>query len=258
MRSLIIAFSTYSKIPMPHIKWDEKSMKYSMCWFPMVGAVIGLCSMGCYFILMRTGVGSLLSAVLLAVLPLLLTGGIHMDGYLDTVDAKSSYQSKEQRLRILKDPHAGAFAMIYGMIYVLLYIALFSEIEKGQILFVAMGYIYSRILSGLAVVTFRKAKSDGMLATTSDAAAGNVKWILLTELILWIAGIMVFGRYYSGGLVYSLACVAAGLLSFIYYRYMSYKWFGGTTGDLAGYFLQVCELMILLSVVVAKILLQLL
>ena len=41
MKAILIAFSTYSKIPMPHFKWDPKALQYSMCAFPLVGAVIG-------------------------------------------------------------------------------------------------------------------------------------------------------------------------------------------------------------------------
>ena len=32
----------YSKIPMPRVEWNEKNMKYAMCFFPLVGVVTGL------------------------------------------------------------------------------------------------------------------------------------------------------------------------------------------------------------------------
>ena len=38
MKAILIAFSTYSKIPMPHFKWDPKALQYSMCAFPLVEA----------------------------------------------------------------------------------------------------------------------------------------------------------------------------------------------------------------------------
>ena len=48
------------------------------------------------------------------------------------------------------------------------------------------------------------------------------------------------------------ALVVAGItiLMFFYYRFMSYRTFGGITGDLAGYFLQMCELWMLIGTVV--------
>ena len=42
IKSFFIAFSIYSKIPMPQFEWKDKDMEYSLCFFPWVGAVIGL------------------------------------------------------------------------------------------------------------------------------------------------------------------------------------------------------------------------
>lgn len=254
LKSLVVAFSTYSKIPMPRVEWDEKSMKYSMCWFPFVGVVIGLASAGCFYGLSFLSVGHVLRAAILTVLPVFISGGIHMDGFLDTIDARSSYRSMEERLHILKDPHTGAFATIYGIVYMLLCVGLFSEITGEQIAFVAAGYVYSRSLSGFSVVTFRRAKKDGMLASSVKASDKSVKWILLAELLLCMVGMLAMGIMTESieGIAYALGCIAAGLVSFFYYRYMAYKWFGGTTGDLAGYFLQICEGMLLSVLVVVK------
>jgi adenosylcobinamide-GDP ribazoletransferase len=236
IQSFVIAFATYSKIPMPRVEWSKKSMKYSLCFFPCVGAVIGLCSVGADWLLRAVGAGTLCRAVFLTVLPLLLTGGIHMDGFLDTIDAKSSYQPAEEKLKILKDPHTGAFAIIYGMVYLLLCLGLFSEINQTAILFVALGYVYSRAWSGLSVVTFRRAKKDGMAADSAEASPKKVKWILGLEILCCMAGYLWMNPLYGG------LCVLAGIAVFLYYRYMSYAVFGGITGDLAGYFLQLCEL----------------
>ncbi|MBR1693544.1 MAG: adenosylcobinamide-GDP ribazoletransferase [Lachnospiraceae bacterium] len=246
LKSLIIAFATYSQLPMPHIEWDEKSMKYSMCFFPLVGAFIGLCSIGCLYGMHAAGMGKIAVSGALTALPVLLSGGIHMDGFLDTIDARRSYQTKQEKLRILKDPHAGAFAIIYGIIYVLLCLCLFSEITEKEIMSVAAGYVLSRILSAISVVTFPKAKGDGMAAQTADAAGGSVKWILFAELLVWIAVLLFLHPLYGAGII------VAGILCFAYYRSMSHRLFGGITGDLAGWFLQVCEGMILLAVVIVS------
>lgn len=243
MKSLIIAFSTYSRIPMPKVAWSEEAMKYSMCFFPFVGVVIGFCCYGIYTGLSFFGTGKILIAAILTVLPILLTGGIHMDGFLDTMDAKNSYRSKEEKLEILKDPHIGAFALIYGVIWFLLTFGLFSEMNHKAIGLAALGYAYSRILSGLSVVWFRKAKQEGMAASAAKAAEKNVKWVLMVEGALCIAGFLLLNPSAGAG------CVAVGVLCFLYYRSMAYRIFGGITGDLAGYFLQLCELWLLLTAV---------
>lgn len=246
LESMIVAFSTYSRIPMPQILWSEKSMRYSMCFFPLVGAVLGACSYGLYFLLTDLfQCGMVLSAVLLTVLPILFTGGIHMDGFLDTMDGKMSYKSKEERLKILKDPNSGAFAVIYAIVYFLLVFGFFTEITKTTMLFVAEGYVYSRILSAFSVVTLKKAKETGMVADTAKRAAKKVQIIMIILGVLWII-VFLWTNLLIGAL-----CTVAGILVFLYYRHMAYQTFGGITGDLAGYFLQVCELVILMVAVIA-------
>lgn len=258
LKSLIVAFSIYSKIPMPHIKWEEQNMKYSMCCFPFVGLVIGFFLIACNRICLWLDLNALIKGVFFTAIPILMTGGIHMDGFMDTVDAKSSYASKEKRLEILKDPHAGAFAIIYCCLYLLVSFSLFATLNNMQIIYVALGYVYSRILSGLSVVTLKKAKKDGMVSDTAKHASSGVKWILLGELLFFVIGVIAGGFYFgqvlhnSCGLWYGVVVLAAGLLAFIYYAYTAKKWFGGITGDLAGYFLQICELWILIGVVMIK------
>ena len=128
MRSLIVAFSMYSRIPMPHVDWDEKAMRYVMCFFPLVGAVIGALEYAAYRLLMWGGAAEVLTASILTVIPIFFTGGIHLDGFMDTVDALSSYRSREERLEILKDPNIGAFAVIYAAAYFVLYFGFMTEL----------------------------------------------------------------------------------------------------------------------------------
>ena len=109
--SLVIAFSMYSRIPMPMVEWTERGMKYALCFFPAVGIAVGAAVAAFWYLSRLSGMGELSRICVETALPLLITGGIHMDGFLDTVDARSSHQSRERKLEILKDPHAGAFAI---------------------------------------------------------------------------------------------------------------------------------------------------
>lgn len=256
MQSIIIAFSTYSKIPMPHIPWNQKGMQYSMCAFPLVGVVIFACGFGMFVLLSYvfpfSDVGT---AAVLTVLPVLMNGGIHMDGFLDTVDARASYKPKEEKLQILKDPHTGAFAIIHGICYMLLYFGFMTELvgalrsetrdEALRLMGIfAIGGVLERALSGLSVLTFRKAKPDGMVADTARDAQIWSKVILLLWIVVCAAGGMLLQP------VAASAMLAAALLVFLYYRIISYRVFGGVTGDLAGYFLQLCELSMLIALTV--------
>ncbi len=108
MRAAIIAFSMYSRIPMPMFEWKEEDMKYAMCFFPAIGMVIGTVFYGMFLLLSWLLPGSFLAAGILLAVPIFITGGIHMDGFMDTCDARASYGDREKKLAILKGyPHGG-------------------------------------------------------------------------------------------------------------------------------------------------------
>lgn len=237
IKSFFIAFSIYSKIPVPQFAWKEEDMRYTLCFFPWVGAVIGLCFLlwnrfaGVY------GIPSTARAAVGAVLPLAISGGFHADGFMDTMDALHSYRDRERKLEILKDSHIGAFAVICFVMYELIYLGAVSMItEKEQILVLAAGFFLSRTLSGIGVVSLRCAKTNGMLYQfASEAHRRVVLTALYLQLVLCV-GLMLAVSVKTG----ALACAAAGL-TYAYYRQKSYREFGGITGDLAGYFVTLCE-----------------
>ena len=123
-----------SRIPVPQTKWNEKSMRWCICFLPLVGAVIGAVQWAAYIVLTHFSFGRVFRAAVLTVLPVLLSGGIHMDGYMDTCDAIHSYGSREKRLEILKDPHVGAFAVIGAFVYFILDFGIWSEAGKRRCL----------------------------------------------------------------------------------------------------------------------------
>ena len=97
-----------------------------------------------------------------------------------------------------------------------------------------------------------------MLSDTAKASAKSVRWILCGQLLCFIVLIIIvsvfgnqflpFGGRFDFQIRYGIGLILVGLLAFISYRRMAYKWFGGITGDLAGYFLQMCELGILIVI----------
>ena len=116
LRSLIICFAVFSKIPMPYIDWEKKDMKYIFCFLPLVGVVMGALFIGLNLLAQRFNVPETAFGIIsFAVAMLLVNGGIHMDGFMDTIDALSSHKSRDDKIRILDDPHTGAFAIIYAI-----------------------------------------------------------------------------------------------------------------------------------------------
>ena len=240
LNAMIIAIAMYSKIPMPRVDWNEKNMRYAMCFFPLVGVIIGVCEVVAgNLITVWKGEGTFFYAVVLTLIPVFITGGIHLDGFADTIDAKS-YGDREKKLEILKDPHTGAFAIISLCCYFLLCVGIFSEMRTERLFAAALVFMFSRSLSGISVVTFQAAKNSGLLRTFQDGAQKrNVRIVL----IFWLFATVV-GFYLTAGLC-GVAAAVVGLAVFFYYYQFSRKQFGGITGDLAGYFLQLCELFML-------------
>lgn len=243
---MIIAFSMYSTIPMPQFTWQEKEMKYVFCFFPWVGAVIGALLVGWNWICEKAGIGQLAWVLVGTAIPLLVTGGFHVDGFMDTMDAFHSYQERERKLEILKDSHIGAFSVICLLLYYLLYLAGYSEIGQDSIYLLASIFFLSRILSGAAAVSMKGAKREGLLYLFSSRAQ---EWTVKVSLLLQFALVAAFMLYQSvikGGIL-----LVGALFVFLYYRHRCYKELGGVTGDTAGYFLTLCEgvLVVLLGIV---------
>lgn len=238
LKALCIAFSIYSRIPVPQFAWREKEMRWQFLFFPWVGGLIGLLLLLWQFLTVRFGIGQIAFVLMAAAIPLLVTGGFHVDGYMDTMDALKSYGSREEKLRILKDPHIGAFSVIMLAVLGLIYIAAVSQISADVWCSFAGAFFLSRVLSALAVFSFPQAKKDGMLADTSaegKRVRKTVTAVLLLEGAL-CAALMIFAHPAGGA-----AQIGTALCVFVYYRYRSQKEFGGITGDTAGWFVCITE-----------------
>ena len=254
--SFKIAFTMYSRIPVPEAEWTEENKAYVMCFFPFVGAVNAVLTW-CVFLLgeglANRGIifGELFFPVLMVLIPIFVTGGIHLDGFLDTQDALASWQSEEKRLEILKDPHTGSFAVLSCGVYLLAYTGVCSSVSLESMKVIAFSFLLSRTLSGLSVLCFPQARreGEGLAASFSAHAAKRTGRIVLSGYLAVLCCAVIAVGKYTG--ICSLT--AAGLMYGYYYR-LSVKRFGGITGDLAGYFLQMCELLMAAAAVLADVL----
>ena len=236
-RSFIIAFSMYSQIPMPQFEWREEDMRYTLVFFPWIGAIAGVLVYLWRILCERFEIGIFCYVLMGAAIPLVLTGGIHLDGFMDTMDAFHSYRTREKKLEILRDPHLGAFSVIMLVTYGLIYLGAFSEIQDDRALRVfCAGFFLSRCLSGIGVVSFQPAKKDGLLYTFAGSADKKiVKSALYLQAFICI-GFMMLQSVCAGGIA-----AAAALCTLAYYYCRCKKELGGITGDTAGYFVVVCE-----------------
>ena len=207
--SFKIAFSMYSKIPMPKTDWNKENMKYALCFFPLVGLAIGIIFYLWSLLAKFLALGNIFTTAIYTIIPILITGGIHMDGFVDSMDAINSYQSIERKLEILKDSHIGAFALITSITYFIAYFGVLSEIKGEEIIIVSLGFILSRALSGLSIVTFPLAKKSGLAANFSDSAQKKKVKITMIIYIIIISLIMLYINLFLG-----IASIVSSLIIF--------------------------------------------
>lgn len=248
-KSLCSAFLMYSKIPMPRVEWKEENRRYALCFFPLIGVVLGGLLLGWYALCRKLGIGPMLFGAVAVALPIWVTGGIHMDGFCDVNDAKACMGDRDKLFEVMKDSRIGAFGALHLVLYLLLQWGLYAQVDSFSVVaVVALGFCQARAYSSLAAVWFANARGEGSLWNFTHGAH---KKITIGVEICYLMGTGV--AMIACNPVAGSAAVAAGVLSFVYYRIFSYKRFGGITGDLAGYFLQICELAILAGAVAGGI-----
>ena len=242
IKAMAIAFARYSKIPMPIFVWEEADFGASLVCFPWVGAVIGAVALGLYYGAAFCQLPVFATACLLASVPLWLTGGFHVDGFLDTADARASYKSREEKLSILHDSRIGAFAVIGFVRIGLVYfgsLSVLCEAHNASGMWVwAAGFFVARVLCALCVSFLPPARKTGMLyeeAGSTKPHETGIRTVLVIELFLSFSLCLLLCE--AAG----VALIVSAILSLLYFVVVCQKEFGGITGDLAGYFVVLCE-----------------
>lgn len=244
LKPLWIALSLYSRVPVPHVEWDARGMRHALCWFPVVGLIQGAMMALLVWVCGLLGVDKVLFAALAALLPLLVTGGIHLDGFIDTWDALSSRKDRAGMLRVMKDPHVGAFGAMAVAAYLLAgFGACHAVAWDGRMLWCyALGGALVRSLSAMGLLLLPRARADGLGATFAGAADRRTSLCALT---IWAAAcalimIALGGWWMAAPVAVGAACCA----------WVATMKFGGATGDVAGWFTCSAELLMLLGAAV--------
>lgn len=245
INSFFIALSMYSRIPVPRVDWEKENMRYAMCFFPMIGVVIGAVMYLAGWLLDKTSVGGLFRGVVFTLIPIMITGGIHMDGFMDTMDALGSWGDREKKLEILKDSHAGAFAILGMGCYLMWSMAVWSELPAEVLRVCCVSFVLSRALSGFSVVTFPAARNSGLLKMFQDGAQ---KKVVRITMCLYVAAAVIMMAVMNARAM--TGAVTGVMIAFLYYIVVSRKQFGGVTGDLAGFFLETAELAMFTGILV--------
>lgn len=242
MRTIINGFITAvticSKIPMPKVEQNKKNMRYTLCFTPVIGLVIGALLYGWSKVCEACGFGQVCFALVGTVIPLFVRGGMHLEGFMAVFYDLHSHEKGEKKAENRKNLHDGYFAVIAAVGFCMLYAAGLTLIwKREQLLLLGLGCIISETLAGMSIVWFPAARTEGIAYTLAVAAPKKTVRVVL-------AAILALG-FISAVLVQPIlgAVVAlAAMWVWTYYFYMSKKRFGGITEDGTGFFLCLCEL----------------
>lgn len=249
LETIAVAFGMFSAVPVPQPVWNGRNMRFALCAFPLVGVVCGLCWWGWAALCRLLALPELLRGAGFCLLPVLATGGIHLDGYADTSDALASHAPPEKKQEILKDSRCGAFAVIRLCGYFTACWALCCALRptNGALWQVGVSFVLSRALSGLAIVSLPLAKDTGLAHTFASGADKRLARAVLTVIAILSAAALCWG-----GRLSAAAMFLAAVIAFWRYARTARKEFGGISGDLAGWFLVRAELWMLGALVLCQ------
>ena len=224
--------SMFCSIPAPQI-WDEKAKDKMLLFLPIVGLEIGviwtLLAWACYFL----NLPALVTGLILCAYPYIVTGFIHLDGYMDVTDAVKSWRDLERRREILKDSHVGSFAVIGIVLLMIAQFAFFASVPSdANFLILIVIPAVSRCCSSLAV-TGLKPMSTSQYADQKKPKSHIVALSIMLCIFL-AAGFLLCGKY-GFALVGCLAGYGLALLR-------AYRSLDGMNGDIAGFALTIGEL----------------
>ncbi len=239
--AFFMTWGQFCAIPCPYKRWDNELRPRQIVCLPILGLVLGVIWAAIGFILALLRCPALISAAVMTAVPWLLTGFIHLDGFMDCADAILSRRDLETRLKILKDPTTGSFSVISFCIVLLFSYAAFASKEAGN--FTALVFIpaATRACSALAVQLLKPighssyAGSFSRSVRKGHVAAAAVMLVLAVAVPAALG--LLSGDFFDGWL--SPAAAAIGSWCTIY---ACRKDLGGMSGDISGCAITVGEL----------------
>lgn len=256
-----MAWGNFCAIPCPYKRWDEAARKHMLIMYPILGLVIGILWYLFYVVLSILHIATPLIAALMTAYPFIVSGFIHLDGYMDCNDAILSRRELEERQRILKDSHVGAFAVITAiLLFMVFFAAMWSAIDNEVSLWgLIVAPVLARAMSARAIMSHRPLSTSQYDKSYNKEENGKYKWILsgiwLAAALLFIVGgscaiefcnLGEFKPFLYSALIMVVAELAASLISGAYGR----KQLGGMNGDIAGFMLVWSELAAVISLAV--------
>ena len=235
MKSFVFALQHLTRLHLAEVAFDQRQLGRSGMYFPLVGLILGL------MLVLTDRLAGLLfpptaAAAAVVVGLVLLTGGIHLDGFMDTVDGVFSGRSRERMLEIMKDSRVGAFGALGVFCLLLFKFSLIAGLTGRTYQALIMMTVLGRWAMTYAIARFPYARNEGM-GKLHSLHTGNFELAVASLTAL----VVVAATGGLGGMVIFCASLFFVHLICVYLN----RVLGGLTGDTYGFLNEITEVFIL-------------
>lgn len=242
-----LALSCVTSLPVARLEPDEQPVALAK-YLPAVGLVIGAFLLAAGVTLQALAVPHSVSAILLALFWLVLSGGIHLDGLMDSADGIFSHSSRERMLEIMRDSRVGNFGVMSGIVVLLLKICGLISLSGGMILCALLLVpAWARWCEVFAISSFPYAREEGMGKVWHDSTR-HPSDLAIAAILPVVATIVCAINF---GLQCALAATALPVVAGIAAAFYLAGIIRGHTGDTYGAVVEIAEsgglLLLLLS-----------
>lgn len=214
--------------------WTKETSRWSVYWYPAVGLLLGgLASVQAHFLAQQNVIPVSMTSFYLFCFSIVLTGGLHLDGWMDCSDAYFSYGDKEKRLQIMKDPRTGAFGVLSVLFllswrFLFIYETVKMVPQHVWLLFLLIPF-FGRTGMGSLLVSAPLAREEGMAFAMKQNISGRA--FAFYAIYLLMAGI---GACLTGAILLFMSLFLLGSALFFLSKTFFLRQFGGITGDTLG------------------------
>lgn len=251
LKGLIMSIQFFTSIPIPYeVPMDRRHINMSIKMFPVLGLLQGfLYGVLAYALIQWTPLSALATAFIIWLALIVVTGGIHLDGWMDCSDAFFSYRDREKRLEIMKDPRMGAFGVLSVIVilsarFLFIYEIVVMAVDVSYIFITLIPFV-GKIVMGVVLINVKSAKADGLGTLFKQAASKGTLWIYPIYLLLIL--VLILFQWPQAVLGVLLLIIVAVLFVLVAFR-KTIHWFGGITGDVLGASVEGVEILLWMTV----------
>ncbi len=240
MKSFFLMLGFFTKIPVPHVEYTEELYGRGLKLVPFVGLLIGVILYGVSFLSLF--LDQEVTALILAAVYLLLTGGIHLDGLADTCDGLFSGRDRDKMLEIMKDSRIGTYGVLSLILWFLFFFVTLQHIPSVMLLIMPMVGKVAAILSGHRAEYARK-DGLGKVFVSHCTIKAVMIGVLLPSILIGVMGMSGLLWQENPQRIFmiiflEIAMIFSLLMIFLITEGIKEK-LGGVTGDTLGF---VCEI----------------